>query len=200
MFKIETQKINVKVLGQKHSVSVVGEDIIKLNKEEEKPFIPEVINGKDGKDGKDGRDGIDGLDGKDGINGRDGIDGKDGKDGITFIPHYDDKKGLLTFTNDGGLDNPKPIKLPKQEAWGFGISKGGGGQLPSDWNQTDKNNPTFIKNKPDLSDIASKKWVNEQGYIKKAVDDDSTTSETLGWSAKKLNTTIGNLEALILAL
>lgn len=119
-----------------------------------------VIQGKDGKDGLQGpeglpgRDGVDGRDGKDGKDGRDGIDGKDGKDGISFWIEYDKKNDELVFKNDGGKKNPASIKLSKlSKAWGFGVGKAGGGQVQADWNQTDKNNPTYIKNKPAVHNI-----------------------------------------------
>ena len=38
---------------------------------------------------------------------------------------------------------------------------------------------------------------NPSGYITQAVDDDSTTSTTLGWSASKLNGIIGDIETTI---
>lgn len=119
-----------------------------------------VIQGKDGKDGLQGpeglpgRDGVDGRDGKDGKDGRDGVDGKDGKDGISFWIEYDKKNDELVFKNDGGRKNPASIKLSKlSKAWGFGVGKVGGGQVQADWNQTDKNNPTFIKNKPIIHNL-----------------------------------------------
>ncbi|MCL2748818.1 MAG: hypothetical protein FWE50_01965 [Alphaproteobacteria bacterium] len=34
----------------------------------------------------------------------------------------------------------------------------------SDWEQADTNSRTYIKNKPDLSDMATQSWVEEQGY------------------------------------
>lgn len=120
-----------------------------------------VIQGKDGKDGLQGpeglpgRDGVDGRDGKDGKDGRDGIDGKDGKDGVSFWIEYDKKNDELVFKNDGGRKNPASIKLSKlSKAWGFAAGSGrGGGQVQADWNQTDKNNPTYIKNKPAVHNV-----------------------------------------------
>lgn len=117
-----------------------------------------IYHGKDGKDGErgpeglPGRDGIDGLNGKDG---RDGIDGKDGKDGTSFWIEYDKKTNTLVFKNDGGKKNPDPIKLPPTaKGWGFAAGAGrGGGQVQADWNQTDKNNPTYIKNKPAIHNV-----------------------------------------------
>lgn len=120
-----------------------------------------VINGKNGKDGVDGKDGApgpegvpgrDGVDGRDGKDGKDGRDGVDGKDGISYWIEYDKKTNTLIFKNDGGKKNPDPIKLPPTaKGWGFAAGSGrGGGQVQADWNQTDKNNPTYIKNKPNL--------------------------------------------------
>lgn len=39
-----------------------------------------------------------------------GKPGKDGKDGVTYAPHMSDT-GVLSWTNDGGLDNPPPTNL-----------------------------------------------------------------------------------------
>lgn len=116
-----------------------------------------TLVGDKGERGIDGLNGIDGRDGIDGKDGRDGRDGIDGKDGITFVPKFDEKTGILSFENNGGLKNPKPIKLvSKQEqerlkSWGFNLGKGGGGgaSYQADWNQTDVHAPDYIKNKPE---------------------------------------------------
>lgn len=117
-----------------------------------------VIKGADGKDGLPGPEGLpgrDGIDGRDGKDGRDGVDGKDGKDGTCYWIEYDKKSNTLVFKNDAGKKNPAPIKLPSEaKGWGFAAGSGrGGGQLQADWNQTDKNNPTYIKNKPAIHSI-----------------------------------------------
>lgn len=44
-----------------------------------------------------------------GVPGRPGKDGKDGKDGVTFTPQMDG--AVLSWTNDGGLENPEPVDL-----------------------------------------------------------------------------------------
>ena len=36
--------------------------------------------------------------------------GSECKNGVTFYPHVSDD-GILSWTNDGGLPNPKPIKI-----------------------------------------------------------------------------------------
>lgn len=84
--------------------------------------------GKDGVDGKDGYtpvkgvdyfDGVNGKDGKDGIDGAPGEDGVDGKDGekgdtgTTFIPSVTD--GVISWTNDGGLNNPDEVNITGPE-------------------------------------------------------------------------------------
>lgn len=153
MVEISTPQDVVSVVGQELNVVVVGQEVI------ETPVYENPLKGKDGRDGvdgKDGRDGIDGVNGRDGIDGRDGRDGRDGKDGLnginSWIENIDD---TLYFRNDGGLPEPKPVKLKEQiKAWGFGVGRGGG-QLPADWNQKNKNNPTFIKNKPDIAGMIS---------------------------------------------
>lgn len=38
------------------------------------------------------------------------VSGQAGKDGVTFTPHVDEN-GNLSWTNDGGLENPEPITL-----------------------------------------------------------------------------------------
>jgi len=149
----------VKVVGQDNKVSVVGYE----GKALVDPAI--VFEGKNGLDGKDGKDGIpgpegmpgrDGVDGRDGKDGKDGRDGIDGKDGISFWIEYDKKTNTLIFKNDGGKKNPDPVKLaPLANGWGYGAGRGGG-QVQADWNQTDKNNPTFIKNKPEIHNVSFK--------------------------------------------
>lgn len=37
-------------------------------------------------------------------------------DGVTFIPHISDDK-ILSWTNDGGLDNPNPVDLNPYDEW-----------------------------------------------------------------------------------
>lgn len=85
------------------------------------------LDGRDGRDGEQGIPGIDGRDGRDGVDGKDGRDGLNGKDGVSFWIEYDEKKNVLTFKNNGGLENPNPVKLPDKQAWGFGAVRGGGG-------------------------------------------------------------------------
>lgn len=78
-----------------------------------------VEDGKDGVDGQPGSPGEKGEPGNDGQpgekgdpgeKGADGDPGVDGKDGVTFIPSID-SEGVLSWTNDGGLDNPNPFKI-----------------------------------------------------------------------------------------
>ena len=47
---------------------------------------------------------------------------------------------------------------------------------------------------------ATQDWVTQQGFLTQAVDDNSTTSTTLGWSASKLNGIIGDIESTINAI
>lgn len=37
--------------------------------------------------------------------------GVPGKNGVTFTPHVSED-GILSWTNDGGLENPAPVKIP----------------------------------------------------------------------------------------
>lgn len=39
-----------------------------------------------------------------------------GADGVTFIPSIDEQK-ILSWTNDGGLENPEPIDLNPHDEW-----------------------------------------------------------------------------------
>lgn len=45
-----------------------------------------------------------------GVAGEDGKDGEDGEDGVTFIPSISED-GVLSWTNDGNLNNPDPITI-----------------------------------------------------------------------------------------
>lgn len=90
-----------------------------------------VEDGKDGVDGRPGAPGEKGEPGNDGLRGEkgdpgepgvDGAPGEDGKDGVTFIPSVD-SEGILTWTNDGGLDNPNPIKMDYSEEVSEALSK-----------------------------------------------------------------------------
>jgi len=40
----------------------------------------------------------------------------DGAAGVTFIPHIDDR-GILTWSNNGGLENPAPYDLNMRDDW-----------------------------------------------------------------------------------
>lgn len=50
------------------------------------------------------------YDGKPGEDGNPGADGLPGEDGVTYTPHVDDS-GNLSWTNDGGLDNPDTVNI-----------------------------------------------------------------------------------------
>ena len=39
-----------------------------------------------------------------------------GDDGVTFIPSIDEQK-ILSWTNDGGLENPEPVDLNPSDEW-----------------------------------------------------------------------------------
>ena len=61
-----------------------------------------IPRGPQGERGEAGKDGIDGS------------DGADGKSGSTFTPHVSED-GLLSWTNDGDLDNPEPVNIKGQK-------------------------------------------------------------------------------------
>lgn len=44
------------------------------------------------------------------------LKGADGDDGVTFIPEISDRK-VLSWTNNGGLDNPPPVDLNPNDEW-----------------------------------------------------------------------------------
>lgn len=44
-------------------------------------------------------------------------------------------------------------------------ASGGGTQVQANWNESDTTAPSYIQNKPDLSDMATKTWVGQQGYL-----------------------------------
>ena len=67
-----------------------------------------------GATGPQGADGKDGTNGTDGAPGKDGADGAPGKDGTTFTPSVS-AAGDLSWTNDGGKDNPSPVNLKGQQ-------------------------------------------------------------------------------------
>lgn len=48
--------------------------------------------------------------------GKDGVDGKDGVNGVTFVPHVSDDY-ILSWTNDGGLENPAPVDIFPANNW-----------------------------------------------------------------------------------
>lgn len=102
-----------------------------------------VEDGRDGKDGVDGQPGAPGEKGEPGNDGQpgekgdpgepgaDGAPGEDGKDGVTFIPSVD-SEGILTWTNDGGLDNPNPIKMDYSEEVSEALSKSANAETNSE--------------------------------------------------------------------
>lgn len=45
------------------------------------------------------------------LHGEDGEDGVDGRNGGTFAPIIDKESGILSWSNDAGLDNPEPVDI-----------------------------------------------------------------------------------------
>ena len=45
-----------------------------------------------------------------------GKDGEPGTPGVTFIPEISDRK-ILSWTNNGGLENPAPVDLNPNDEW-----------------------------------------------------------------------------------
>lgn len=48
------------------------------------------------------------------VSGQQGVQGKQGKTGVTFTPHVD-SQGNLSWTNDGGLENPVTVNIKGQK-------------------------------------------------------------------------------------
>lgn len=57
------------------------------------------------------------------------LKGEPGDDGITFIPEISDQK-ILSWTNNGGLENPTPVDLNPHDEW---IEDGDEESVPSDY-------------------------------------------------------------------
>lgn len=53
----------------------------------------------------------------------------DGGDGVTFIPHISDDY-ILSWTNDGGLENPEPVDLYPHDEW---IELNDGPETPTEY-------------------------------------------------------------------
>ena len=66
--------------------------------------------GNTGAQGSKGDPGADGAPGKDGVQGPAGADGTPGQDGTTFTPSVS-AAGVLSWTNDGGKQNPASVSI-----------------------------------------------------------------------------------------
>lgn len=66
--------------------------------------LPKGDKGEKGDQGEKGEQGDKGSDGSP------GVQGNDGDDGATFIPSVS-TEGILSWTNDKGLDNPSPVNI-----------------------------------------------------------------------------------------
>ena len=67
----------------------------------------------------------------------------------------------------GSEDNGKILKATYSEGTGSYSweSAPSTTQVQADWSQTDSSAVDYIKNKPDLSDMATKTWVGAQGFL-----------------------------------
>ena len=72
--------------------------------------IPAGPKGDTGPQGEKGDTGPQGEKGDTGEKGPQGIPGNDGAKGVTFIPAVEND-GKLSWSNDGGLDNPSPVNI-----------------------------------------------------------------------------------------
>lgn len=84
--------------------------------------------GPQGPPGPQGEKGDPGPPGVDGEQGPPGVDGAPGSDGVTFIPSVSED-GVLSWTNDGGLENPEPVNIKGPSGEGGGGETSGG--IPS---------------------------------------------------------------------
>ena len=78
-----------------------------------------------------------------GAKGESGKDGEKGADGVTFTPSIDES-GVLSFTNNGGLENPEPIDIKGDNGVTFTPSIDADGYL-SFTNDGNLENPEPIK-------------------------------------------------------
>ena len=76
------------------------------------------IKGPTGNTGPQGPQGEKGDTGEQGIQGAPGNDGSNGTNGVTFTPSVD-ADGILSWTNDGGLENPASVNIkgPSGASW-----------------------------------------------------------------------------------
>ena len=71
---------------------------------------PQGLKGDTGDTGPQGIQGIQGPAGAQGATGSPGADGTNGADGVTFTPSVD-ASGNVSWTNDGGRENPDPVNI-----------------------------------------------------------------------------------------
>lgn len=122
-----------------------------------------------------------------------GVGGKPGKDGTTFIPSVSEE-GILSWTNNGGLDNPTPIKVKGESgksAYEYAVEAGYTG-TPEDF--AEKLASTSNGNVSFKTDETLKL---ENGILSvntaKSVSDDNTLPIT----AAAVHATVGNIEILL---
>lgn len=107
-----------------------------------------------------------------------------------------------TLSNQTDLQtalNGKQATISDLDTIRSGAGKGATSLQPNDNITQLNNNAGYITNSA-LSGYATENFVTSQGYITQAVDDTSTTSTTLGWSASKLNSTIGDIETILASI
>jgi len=119
-----------------------------------------------GPKGDTGQQGIQGEKGDTGEQGPQGIPGLNGANGATFIPSVQED-GMLSWSNDGGLDNPAPVNIkgPKGDTGEQGIQgeKGDTGEqgpqgLPGNNGSDGSNGATFI---PSVAADGTLSWSND---------------------------------------
>ena len=98
-------------------------------------------------------------------------------DVVSIDPDYVPSDVSANITTSGGasyltVQLEDGNGLPMGDGSTVMLPSGGGGgsftQVQSDWTQTNSSSVDFIRNKPDLSDMATRTWVGQQGYLTSA--------------------------------
>ena len=76
----------------------------------------------------------------------------------TLVPEPESTEDNYVLTADYG----------ETPSYSWKPASGGGTQVQADWTESDTTDPSYIQNKPDLSDMATKTWVGNQGYLTSA--------------------------------
>ena len=114
------------------------------------------VKGPQGNQGVPGAAGPQGPQGPQGVPGQDGQDGQPGQDGHG-VPAGGEAGQVLVKNSDDDYDTK----------WENG---GGGSQVQSDWEETDTDDPAYIKNKPTIPSEVTESTVAGWGFTKNTGD------------------------------